>query len=196
MNLFDSDNYPTSEPLELVVGDRWTWKRNEPDYGSGYTLKYSFRRESDGIGEIEITATHDGTDYVVEVAQATTTAFISGKWHWQAYITRDSDSERVTIDSGRVTVKANRDISTDDPREHAEKMLAAIEATLESKATKDQLSYSISTGDGGSRSISRMSFEELMDARSRYKAELDSIIAAERIEKGLGTGRKVLARFA
>ena len=28
-NLFDRANYPTQEPDELVVGDRWVWRRDD-----------------------------------------------------------------------------------------------------------------------------------------------------------------------
>jgi len=145
-NKFDSANYPTSEPDELVVGDRWAWLRDDlgDDYApSLYTLKYSMRLEGTGATEIEITASGSGSDFVIEVASATTLAYAAGRYHWQAYITRDADSERVMADSGTIEVIANRDASTDDPRTHARKTLDAIKAVLEGRATKDQESYTI-----------------------------------------------------
>ena len=198
MNLFDSDNYPTQEPTELTIGDRWTWKRTDlgTDYPpASYALSYAFRRETDGVASIDITASESGSDYIVEVGQATTAAFTEGRWHYQVYITRSSDSERVTIGDGWVIVYPDRASQTTDPVTHAKKMLNAIRATLEKKATKDQLSYTISTGDG-SRSISRLTWQELLGAEQYYKRLVDSEETAERIAKGLGSGKKIYARFS
>lgn len=198
MNLFDSDNYPRTEPTELVVGDRWAWVREDLglDYDpAAYLLKYAFRRQGAGIEEIEITASASGTDYVVEVGAATTAAFVSGRWNWQAYITRTSDSERVMVDYGGVEIAPNRDTNTDDPREHAQIMVDALQAAMQRKASKDQLSYSIGFGDGSSRSLSLMSWTEIQGAYQYWKSVLDSEIAAARVKSGLGSGNKILARF-
>ncbi len=120
-NLFDSTNYPTTEPGEIIAGDRIAWKRSDLDSDypiASYSLKYSARLENAGTTEIEITASESGADYIVEVGQSTTAAYTACVYHWQAYIIRSSDSERVTVDSGTWEVKANRDAATTDPRGH------------------------------------------------------------------------------
>lgn len=192
-NKFDSVNYPTTEPLEVVAGDRWAWKRTDldGDYdNASYTLKYSARLEGTGATEIEITATASGDDYLVEVAAATTAAYTVGTYQWQAYIIRDSDSERVTVDYGSWVITANRDAATTDPRTHAKIVLKAIEAVIESRATKDQESYSIN-----GRTLQRTPMADLLVLRKQYKWEVQQEEAAERISNGLGHSGRVLVRF-
>lgn len=183
-NLFDSTNYPTTEPSEIIAGDRIAWKRSDLDSDypiASYSLKYSARLENAGSTEIEITASESGSDYIVEVGQATTANYTAGVYHWQAYIIRSSDSERVTIDSGTWEVKANSDTATTDPRGHVKKVLDAIEATIEGRASKDQESYSIQ-----GRSLGRTPIADLILLRDKYKAEYVRETRAERIRNGLG----------
>jgi len=188
-NAFTSSNYPEKEPEELIAGDRLAWKRTDlnTDYDNSlYTLKYSARLEGTGATEIEITASASGNDYLIEVAAAVTAVYTAGTYHWQAYITRDSDSERVTIEDGTFKVIANRDSATTDPRTHAKITLEAIEAVIESRATKDQMSYTIA-----GRSLDRMEIDDLLKFRGVYRAE----VAAElRAANGKGN-QKVLVRL-
>ena len=70
-DLFDSTNYPTTEPEILVIGDRWLWKRTDigSDYApSSYALSYNARLLGTGSTTFSITASESGTDYIVEVA--------------------------------------------------------------------------------------------------------------------------------
>jgi hypothetical protein len=186
-NAFDSANYPTTEPSVLVAGDRWAWKRTDlgSDYApTSYSLKYAARLEGTGTTEIEINATGSGTDYLVEVSKTTTGAYAPGRYRWQAYITRASDSERVMVDSGMFEVKPNRDSATADPRSHARKVLDAIEAVIEQRATRDQMSYMIN-----GRQLSRMKIDDLMMFRDKYRAE---VLAEERAESGKGRTKLVM----
>lgn len=192
-NAFDSTNYPSAEPTELVVGDRWAWKRVDlgADYPpASYTLSYSLRLFGTGTTEIEITASGSGSDYLVEVAAADTAAETAGSYAWQAYITRNSDSERITVDRGTVLLRANRDASTDDPRSHAQKMLDAIEALMEGRASSAEASYSI-----GDRSLTKLTPDELIRWRNFYRAEVRAERQAETIANGGGNGRLVRQRY-
>lgn len=192
-NLFDTANYPTAEPAELIAGDRWAWKRTDlgGDYApASYALTYSARLEATGATEITITASESGNDYIVEVAAATTAAYTVGVYHWQAYITRTSDSERVTVDKGTFEVIADRDNATTDPRTHIKITLDAIEAVIESRATKDQESYSIN-----GRSLSRTPLKDLLMFRDKYKTEYAQEQRKEAIANGKGHNGRVLVRF-
>jgi hypothetical protein len=191
-NAFSSANYPTTEPDTLIAGDRWAWKRSDlTDYPvASYALKYSARLEGDGTDEIEISASESGTDYIVEVAAATTANYTAGVYHWQAYITRSSDSERVTIDSGTFEVKPNRDAATDDPRSHVKKVLDAIDAVIEGRASKDQESYSIE-----GRSLSRTPLADLVEFREKYAALYAQEQKEEAIANGEGHNGKILVRL-
>lgn len=192
-NAFDSANYPGREPARLVAGDRWAWKRTDlgVDYPpASYALKYSLRIAGSASTEIEATAGESGAEYIVEVPSATTGVYTPGLYVWQAYITRASDSERVMVDSGTIEIIANADNSTADPRSHARKVLAAIEAVIEARASKDQEEYSIA-----GRSLKRTPLPDLLVLKDRYTAAVNSEIAAERIAKGLGDPRRVGVRF-
>ena len=52
-NQFDRSNYPTQEPDELVIGDRWVWRRDDlvSDYPlASFALSYEFHEDSGGSG--------------------------------------------------------------------------------------------------------------------------------------------------
>ena len=192
-NLFDSTSYPTTEPSDIIAGDRIAWKRSDLDSDypiASYSLKYSARLENAGSTEIEITATESGSDYIVEVGQSTTAAYTAGVYHWQAYIIRTSDSERITVDSGTWEVKANRDAATTDPRNHVKKVLDSIEATIEGRASKDQESYSIA-----GRSLGRTPIADLILLRDKYRTEYVREQRAERVANGLGHSGIIKTRF-
>ena len=64
-NLFDAANAPTTEPLEIVVGDFIQWKRTDlgADYPNDqYTATYVARITGGGASEITLTGTASGND--------------------------------------------------------------------------------------------------------------------------------------
>jgi len=192
-NMFDTANALETEPAKIIAGDRLIFKRSDlnNDYSNAsYTLKYSARLEGTGSTEIQITATASGSDYLVQVNSSTTASYTVGTYRWQAYITRNSDEQRLTIDEGTWEVIANRDAATTDPRSHAAIMVDKIESILEGRADSDVSSYSIQ-----GRSLTKLGIEELMAWRDRYKSELLLEKRKERALNGVGTGAKVLVRF-
>ena len=194
-NLFDRANYPTQEPDLLVVGDRWTWRRPDlaADYPpADYALTYEFHEDSGGGGshKFTITATETTTEYLIEIASATTAAYTAGEYNWYAFITRSSDSQRIAIDEGHTKLELNFANTNADNRSHAKKVLDAIEATIEGRASQDQMSYSIA-----GRSLSRMSIDDLLKFRDRYRAEYNREIKKLRIKNKQDTGNTIKVRF-
>tara|TARA_R100000479_G_scaffold164263_1_gene103063 strand:+ start:343 stop:933 length:591 start_codon:yes stop_codon:yes gene_type:complete len=194
-NLFDRTNYPKQEPDLLVVGDRWTWRRPDlvTDYPTAdYALTYEFHEDSGGGGshKFTITATETTTDYIVEIASATTASYTAGEYNWYAFITRSSDSQRIAIDEGHTKLELNFANTNADNRSHAKKVLDAIQAVLENRASQDQMSYSIA-----GRSLSRMTIDDLMRFRDRYRAEYNREIKLKRIKNKQDTGNTIKARF-
>lgn len=188
MNLFDESSYPLDEPEVLYVGDTWTWKRLDlsADYPTAsYSLKYSMRLAGTGSTEIEITATESNSTYIVSVAATTTAAYTAGTYHWQAYITRTSDSARVVVDAGIVEVKPNRDANTADPRTHAQITLGRIEAAIQA------LNMGVSSYSINGRSMTYRDLSELEEMRDKYRAEVGQ---EERKENKRG-GAKLVYRF-
>jgi hypothetical protein len=191
-NLFDVSNYPQREPFSLVIADRWTWKKDDlTDYpSSAYTLKYSFRLDGAGATEIQITASANGTAFKIEVGASTSTSYTAGNYQWQSYLTRNSDNERVTIDSGYIEIRPNRDLATTDPRSHFKIVLDNIEAVIEERATKDQEAYSIN-----GRSLSRTPIADLQQLADSYRGKYVAEINRHRAKKGLGHHGRLLTRF-
>ena len=192
-NLFDVTQAPTTEPEVVSPGDFLQWKRTDlgSDYpNSAYTAGYVARITGGGNTEIAVTGTASGSDYLFSVSSATSADFVPGLYHWQLEIVRNSDSNRIIVDRGYFTCVADLDVNGADPRTHAEIMLGKIESILSGKADSDVSSYSVA-----GRSLSKMSFKELLDARDYYKREFQKEVIAERIRKKQGTGATVQVRF-
>jgi len=192
-NLFDSANAPTNEPTEIQSGDFTQWKRTdlgEVYANDSFTLKYSARLEASSAVEIEVTATASGSDYLVQLDSSTTGSFVTGVYLWQAYIVRDSDSERVKVDEGYWEVIADRDTDTTDPRSFEQKALDNIKALFEGRLTKDVSSFSIA-----GRQITKMDTAELTRLLEYFEAR----VAMERSKLNAKMGKKnpftIKARF-
>ncbi len=193
-NAFDAVNYPQIEPGVLIVGDRWLWKRTDlaSEYPvDEYTLKYSLRLQGTGATEIEITATGTGIEYLIEEASTTTTAYTAGTYEWQAYLTRDSDSERITIDRGVTEVRPNRDAATTDPRSHVKIVLDAIRAVIEGTATKE-----LSFLQVGGLGLNRRSPPELMLLERKYAHHYQAELRLIRRRRRGRAGLSVLSRMS
>ncbi len=192
-NLFESANYKTTEPNNFTSGDRVTWKRVDIglDYNPlSYDLKYVARLEGDGTKTFSIVATKSGSDFIVEISQNTTKDYLPGIYHWQMYITRISDSERLTLDKGTFDVLKNKETEKSDPRTQVKITLDNINATLENRATKDQKSYTIL-----GRSLERTPIADLLVLKDRYQQFYNQELQSEKIENGLSSGNKILTRF-
>ena len=192
-DLFDSANYPTTEPETLVIGDRWVWKREDlgADYApSSHALSYRARLLGSGSTNFSFTASESGDDYIVEVASSTTTNYTAGTYAWAMYITRSSDSERFQLDSGKFEVKENLVASSADPRTHAAKMVDYLESTLESLAQKLTTAYSVSDRSNTLRSI-----DEVRGELNYYKTVFNREIQKDRAMSGKHTGQNILVRF-
>jgi hypothetical protein len=193
-NLFDSENYPGRVPQTLTVGDIWNWKREDivSDYPpASYTLTYSFRLLSSAATEIALSGsviTESATAYTISVPDSTTVGYTKGDYTWQEYISNATD--RIVLNTGFVTLEPNLDADTSDPRSFWAKVLDAIEATIENRASIDQSSMSIA-----GRSLSRMTIDELLTLRDRARFETNKEINKARIAKGLGNSSTIKARF-
>ncbi len=89
----------------------------------------------------------------------------AGTYAYSIKAKRIADNATRTVESGNVIVLA--DPATQDTRSHSEKVLEAIEALIEGRATKDVASYSIA-----GRSLTRLSPDELVKWRAVYRREV------------------------
>lgn len=194
-NLFDPANAPEGEPKQVVVGDFIQWKRSDlTDYptSEGYTAEYVARITGGGSNEIKLPQSASSTDdyYLFTVDSDTSASFITGLYHWQLEITQTSSDNRIVVDTGDFQAIPDMDNNQADPRIHAEIMVAKIETILEGKADADVSSYSIA-----GRSLTKMSFNELVEARDYYRREIVKHNNDELIKKGKKNGSTIKVRF-
>lgn len=181
---------PTTEPSELRAGLTWAWRREDlADYPAGtWTLTYWFKQAASAGGKFSIVATADGTNYAISVAAATTAGYTADDYTWAAVVTSGSEAYEVDRGTCKVLPKYNADAALDD-RSHARKMVEAIEALMENRATKDQMEYSI-----GNRMLKRMPIAELIKWRDYYRADLYAETQKEAAANGKNVGR-IVARL-
>jgi len=177
-----STTIPTTEPTAARAGDTWRWSRSLPDYpASTWTLTYTLINAS---GKVTVAATADGDTHAVSVPPATTAAYAAGRYDWVAHVSDGTD--RYQVGAGSINVLPDLSAaSTYDGRSHARKMLDAIDAMLEGRATSDQLDL-VST-DFDARKTDRRP-EAVMEARKYYAAMVASEDRAAAIAAGENPG--------
>jgi hypothetical protein len=176
-------------PTIWNAGDTVKWDVSVPDYpaSEGWALSYELKSKNAHISSISASAS--GEDYTVTISAATSAAYSAGEYRYAAYVTKGS--ERFTVDSGKIEVlKDFQDSGNFDDRSHAQIVLDAIEAVLESRATKGQESYTIA-----GRSLARTPIPDLLLLRDRYKTEVTQADRADRISRGLGSSARIRTRF-
>tara|TARA_R100000951_G_scaffold270_1_gene1328 strand:+ start:495 stop:1094 length:600 start_codon:yes stop_codon:yes gene_type:complete len=188
------DDIIEGEPSEIVVGDFIQWKRSDlvDAYPTNlYSLNYVARiAAGGGDHEINIAATETTDYYLIQADSADTANYNPGDYHWQVEIVRTADSQRKVIDRGHFTVVPDLDVNASDPRSHSEIMLTKIESLLEGKADADVSSYSIA-----GRSLTKMTFQELVDARNYFSGKVFSEKAKLDAENHRSTSATIKVRF-
>ena len=191
-NLFNTDNAPTTEPQQFAIGDFVQWKREDivGDYPvATHSAEWVARLASGSSTEIKVAATEASTYYLFTIASTDSSAFTQGHYHWQLEITETATSNRIIIDTGTLDIDFDLDNNV-DPRSHAQVMIDKIESVLQGKADADVASYSIN-----GRSLTKMSFTDLIDARNFYRQEYAKELQKERAKQGDHTGATILVRF-
>lgn len=178
----------TVEPDQIISGDSVAWLKSLADYpaSAGWALSYALR----GPAQIDLTTTPDGDGHLVSVGSAVTATWTAGFYTWTLFASLWSD--RYTVAQGNVEILADPvsvAVGTDQ-RPHCKRVLDAIEALLEGKATRDQREYEID----GIR-ISRMEIADLLRWRTVYRREWSAFLKSQQVAKGKSRGGRVLVRF-
>lgn len=182
VNLFDQNNALSIEPTSVVIGTLVQWKRadlSDVYAPASYDLIYNIRLKNGAGIDKSVTATiaTDGS-FLASLTSNLTTTMVAGDYVWQAFISRKSDSAKVSVGTGELSLLSNLDQNGADNRSHAQIMLTKIQSLLEGRADKDVSSYSIQ-----GRSLAKMSITDLMMWRDYYRKEVakqkqDALIAA------------------
>lgn len=141
-----------------------------------------------GAQAIDLAAVSDGASHRFQADAATTADWLAGRYWYSLRATRGADV--VEVDAGDLTIAPDLAAVSEpfDGRSHARRVLAAIEAVIENRATIDQQSYQINN-----RSLSRTPLPDLLLLRSRY---LDEVRREEMAARGQSLlGRQIKVRF-
>lgn len=156
----------TSEPASIYAGDTISWNIALPDYpaSGGWTLKY---KALCADGYFALTSTADGDDHAVSAAKATTAAFIPGTYNLVKYV--ESTTELVTLSESTFTVNPALSGKTDvfDNRTINKRILDAIDAVLEGRASSSDLKTE-TTIDGTTRRLEKIPHTDLLKLRGVY----------------------------
>lgn len=192
-NIFDPSDAGEGEPLKFTVGDFLQWKRTDlvSDYPlADYSAEYVARITQGGATEFKIAATETSDTYLFTVATAVSSAYTEGHYHWQLEITQTASTNKAVVDAGDWQIAPDLDDNQADPRTHAEIMLNKIQSLLQGKADSDVSSYSVQ-----GRSLTKLSFEELENARDKYRREVNKEKNDALIKRGKQTSSTVKVRF-
>lgn len=141
-----------------------------------------------GPAAIDLAAAGAGDEHTFSATAAETGAWTPGSYWWQI---RASDaSDVVLVGEGQTAVLADIAAVSGayDGRSHAQRVLEAIEAVIEGRASMDQESYTINN-----RSLSRTPVADLLKLRDRYRAE---VAANDAAKSGRRLGRVHRVRFS
>lgn len=172
----------------LYAGDTIEWTESESSYSAsdGWTLKYKLINSSTAIS---LTSIASGVDHKFSISSTTSKNWSAGKYQFKRYIIKGTES--YTLNTGTVEIKPYiQEATSYDFRSHAQKVLDAIEAVIQNRATREQESITIA-----GRSLSRTPLPDLIKFRTQYQWEVFNEKKAEKIAQGLNAGKRVLLQF-
>ena len=140
-----------------------------------------------GPQSIDLESVADGSNHRFTVPALETAGWAAGEYWYSLRATNGVDV--VEVESGQITIKPDLAAleAGHDGRAHVQKVIDAIEAVLEKRATLDQQRYTINN-----RELWRTPIPELLMLRDRYRAELRRMKAAS---KGALFDQHVRVRF-
>lgn len=186
----------STPPARLAAGDTISFAWSHADYpaSAGWSLAFRIVGAAAGL-PITLTATASGDGFVVAGTASATAAITVGATGAPATLVgyASKDAERFEVYRAPLHLLPNPATITGDLRGHAARTLAAINALLEGRATKDQMSYKL-----GDRELSRIPIPELLALRDYYITEARREEDAAALASGMPrrTPRTVLTRWA
>ncbi len=181
-------------PTRIVAGDSVSFRWEDGAYPATSGWSSAWRLVGAGIALTLSSAAEDVGFRVTATAVATAALAVSSARGVPCSLfgTVASGATRTTVYQAPCLLLPNPASITGDQRGHATTTLAAIDALLEGRATKDQQSYRI-----GDRELARIPVPELLALRDYYKAEARREADAALIGSGQpARPRRVFARMA
>lgn len=155
---------------DFMAGDSLTWEfapGNYPDTG-GWTAKTIF---TEGSVNQEVIGTAQGAGWLFKLTPEDSAKFPGALYTWVIQFT--NTDQRITGATGATQVYPNLE---DGPaKSHAQKVVEALEAVIEGRASQDQIQMTI-----GGRSITRMSVDDLLKFLNYYRGKLDAELPSDK----------------
>lgn len=180
----------TALPSAIVAGDSLLFVLSLADYPAdqSWVVTYTFRKKLGS--DVTFASTPSGSSHLFDIDSGTTSGWTPGSYKGFARAVGTTATE--TFWEGWLTILPDLTQQSDnyDTRSHAQKCLDAINSVLEGKASRDVLASTIA-----GQSISRMSFDELLRAKSYYESVVAQEMAQIDADNGKATGKNILIRF-
>lgn len=180
-------------PEVLYAGDKLEFTESESDYlaPDGWTLKYDIIHPT--ATKITLVSVADGDSHKFTITSADSAAYTVGKYRFVRYA--DDGTTEQHLDRGNVEVKPDFvALANYDFRTHARKTLEALEAAIERRATKEQMSLGISVR-GSTRQLQYMTLKEMIEAKDYYQGLVNQEDEQDLIDQGKQPGNKQLISF-
>jgi hypothetical protein len=175
------------EPASINAGDTVKWLVPLPQHpaSEGWSVTYTL---VNGTNRITFAATPDGDDHLVNVPAATSGTWAAGTYEWRAQAAKAG--EIYTVRFGRIVIHPAFTAPV-DARSQAVRMLEAVEAFIESRATSGPIAeYQIA-----GRSLRNIPIPELLTLRDRLRMDAAREQAAADLAKGLAPRGRIHVRF-
>lgn len=173
-------------PTSIAAGTtlRWSVVVDQYPASEGWSATLYLRGES----AIDVPALWVDGCHLFEVDATTTASWGAGSY--RAVLRMELNGTVVDVPQGNVRVTQN--VATieagHDGRSHAEKVLEAVEAVIEGRASLDQERYRIAN-----RELQRTPLSELLRLRTRYREEVRT--AKAKASGRSGYGRQIRVTF-
>ncbi len=187
-------------PATIRAGDTVKWRDDASvdAFGNAVTsgtwaLTYYLRTNTASEGAT-ITGTAYGQGWELTITAATSAGFDAGQWYWQAIAT--AGSEKLTLGAGQLDVLAALNYAGSpgafDGRSQAQQDLDAVQAAIRAMIAGGAVQqYSI-----GSRNLTKMRLESLLQLEAKLKADVKREQAAELAANGMGNPHNLFVRFS
>jgi pectin methylesterase-like acyl-CoA thioesterase len=153
------------DPARIYAGETTAWTLSLAAYpASEWTLELA---AANATHYFAVEASADDDDHLLSITAAVTATYTAGTYPYSITVKKGAGEtlERYRIESGDLVVlPLIGGAAVQDTRSADERILDAIIATMEGRASTDQTSVSI---DG--TSISRMTWDELISARNEFQ---------------------------
>lgn len=165
-------------PKKVLAGDTFSFEFQHSLYGEGWVANMV----AVGPTKINLTANFSENTFSFTASPTTTANWIAGDYKVSIYAVKEN--ERHTILSRPLIILPNLETITGDSRSHIQKVLDAINAVLEERATTDQENMSLN-----GRTLVRTPIGDLLKLKQFYIRELDREKRAHGLLENWGGGR-------